>query len=319
MPTVNPDRAIERIARRQFGAFNVRQAKEVGFTHRMIDRRIRSGAWLRRARGVYALAAVRGSWDQRLMVGVLSEPVAHVCGRAACGFYELVGFGTCGPELVVPSSANHRSSVAKIRRSDDVLTTVVRGLPIVTPLQALFDIAGTVSWRELRRAAEDACARDIVDPLALAERVDHLAPTLPHGIADMRRLVEIFCDPTFVAPVTVLEQLLSEVLDEAGLPHVRQASFDWRAPIPMTVDSLVTDLRFIAEADGRTWHGRHRAQHVDRKRDRVALINGFDSMRFTRTMLTDERAETVQDLRTYAARRRAALAILDAHERPPAA
>src|SRR4051794_30723404 len=136
------------------------------------------------------------------------------------------------------------------------MTTVVSGLPIVTPLQALFDVAGTIPWRDLRRAAEDACARNLVDPDLLAARVTYLAPTLARGIGDMRRLVEVLCDPDFVPPVTVLEQRMSSVLEEAGLAHVRQSRFPWRAPIPMTVDAVVPALRFIAEADGRTWHGR---------------------------------------------------------------
>ena len=114
----NPDRAIERIARRQYGAFNVQQAKEAGLSHRMIERRVRTGAWIRKARGVYVISSTPTSWYQTLMCAVLAEPDAAVCGRPGCAMHQLIGFRRSRPELVVPPTANHRSGLAIIRRSD---------------------------------------------------------------------------------------------------------------------------------------------------------------------------------------------------------
>jgi len=221
--------------------------------------------------------------------------------------HQLTGFQPTRPELVVPSNANHRSRLATIRRSDDVEKMVVDRIPVVTPMQALFDVAGSVPPRMLRRAAEDALLRNLIRPDELIARYEHLAPQRNRGIGEMRSIVEALCDPAFVPPASELEALLFELLDEIGLPHLRQFAFPWRAPTAMIVDAVVPSLRLIVEADGRSWHSQVAAIHNDRTRDRVAMANGYDTMRLSHPMLTSERAATVADLRTYGARRRRSL------------
>lgn len=308
----NPDRTIEAVARRQFGAFDTTQARQAGLTNRMVGVRVRSGAWARRARGVYVITAVSSSWKQRLMCAVLNHNGSAVCGRAAAALYEMAGFRPGRPELVVPATGAHRSPLARLHRSADVELTTVGPIPAVTPVQALFDVAGTVPLRMLRRATEDAILRGIVDPDHLAARFDHFAPCYNEGIGDMRSVVDVVCGRGRIPPASELEALALELFDELGVQVSRQHSFSWRAPVSMITDGVAEDLRLIVEADSRTWHARVEAITTDRKRDIAALAHGYETTRLTHEMLTVDRAATKAELVTYIELRRATLAALHA-------
>ena len=176
-------------------------------------------------------------------------------------------------------------------------------LPVVTATQALFDVAGRVPPSMLRRAAEDAIVRGIVDADHLAARFDHLEPQLNHGIGDMRALVAMLCGRGKVPAMSELEALMFDLFDELELPYERQVGFPWRLPTPMTVDGLLPTFALIAEADGRTWHARIAAFHDDRRRDLLARSYGYETLRLSHPMLTIERAETKAQIRDYLNRR----------------
>ena len=309
----DPDRTIEGIARRQFGAFDVDQARTAGHSKKMIHVRIRSDAWRRIARGVYVITAVPRSWEQRLMCAVLNHRGSAVCGHAACSYHGMIGFHRGKPDLVVAATGAHVSPLATLHRSDDVQVVRIGALPIVTPVQALFDVAGTVPLRTLRRATEDAMLRGIVRRELLQARFDELEPRLNRGIADMRQVLDVVGERSRVPPESELEALLFELLDEVGLAATRQDDLAWRAPVAMIVDAADHALRLILEADGRRWHARVEAQSTDRKRDRVALLHGYETIRFTHQMLTTERDETRRDVEQYIRRRRAEIAALVAN------
>lgn len=305
-----PDRRIERIARRQFGAFTIDQATEAGLTQRMMGVRVRSGAWTRRARGIFVINAVPVTWEQHLMSAVLNHDGSQVCGPAALVVHQMHGARRCRPELVVPSTGAHRSSLAVLHRSDDVEGTMVGPIPVVTPTQALFDIAGTIPLRSLRRTAEDAILRGLIDPGHLRARFEQLEPSCNRGIGDMRAVVGVVCGRGYMPPSTELEALLSDLFEELGVHLDRQKRLSWRAPVAMIVDAVSDDLLLIAEADGRTWHGRIEALSTDRKRDLAALAHGYETVRCTYEMLTVERSETRAELEQYLALRRSAVSTL---------
>ena len=109
-----PDRALDPIARSQYGAFNITQARQCGFTKSMIEHRVRERAWDRKGRGVYTLLSARPTWEQRLLVAVLSKAEAAVFGRAAAAVFPFEGFPRCRPEIVVSRWVNHRSPLAVV-------------------------------------------------------------------------------------------------------------------------------------------------------------------------------------------------------------
>ncbi len=54
------ERAIEALAGKQFGAVSRRQAVGLGATRRMLDYRVKHGAWPLVLRGVYRISVARG-------------------------------------------------------------------------------------------------------------------------------------------------------------------------------------------------------------------------------------------------------------------
>lgn len=309
----NPDRIIERTARKQFGAFSRTQATDAGVTKRMMQVRVRAEAWARRSQDVFVITAVPANSLQHLMCATLNHSGSAVCGRPAARVHGMLGSRPSRAELVVPSTGAHRSPLAILHRSDDVETMMVGPLPVVTPTQVIFDLAGTVPLRKLRRMTEDAVLRGLIDPDHLRARFEHLAPAFNRGIGDVRSVVDSVCRTGWIPPTTELEALLDDLLTELGVHATRQKTFDWRAPVPMVVDSFVEDHRFIAEADGRLWHARVEAMTSDRRRDLAALAHGYETARFTYEMLTVERAQTRRVLKVYLAHRRVALDALAAH------
>src|SRR5947207_2921950 len=100
--TENPDRAIERLARRQHGAFNHRQAIALGLTKKMIHLRLASGIWLRLAPSIYALASAPSTWRRQYKAAELTHPEAAISGLAAPKLHAVDGFRTVAPEIVAP-------------------------------------------------------------------------------------------------------------------------------------------------------------------------------------------------------------------------
>jgi very-short-patch-repair endonuclease len=293
------DRSIERLARRQHGAFSGAQLVDLGATRAATRSRVGAGVWRREARGVFTHTAFPRTYDQRLMCAGLWHPAASVCGLPACAAHDLAGFAPCEPEINVPVGANHRCPLATVHRRIDVATTTVRGIPMVTACQALFDVAGVVPFRRLRRAADLALAAGLFDIDELGERYLALAPNRPHGVGAMRSIVEEFGREGYEPPRSVLEAELSDLLELLGIPYVRQASFPWRLPHTMNVDIFIPSWHLIAEADGRRWHTRVRQLEIDLERDNEAAAHGIHVMRFTHDVLVRRRRRAISWLETY--------------------
>src|SRR4051794_26466142 len=131
----NRDRAIERLARKQYGAFNHPQAKAVGFSNTMIHDRVHRGSWLRLAPVVYALPSAAPSWQRQYKAAELSTPGAAIAELAAAKLHKFDGFRTVRPELVVPYTAKTRNPLARVRRARDVPVTTVDGIRVTTVAQ----------------------------------------------------------------------------------------------------------------------------------------------------------------------------------------
>ena len=85
-------RAIEALARRQHGAFNRTQARDLGASTSQIDRRLLSGAWIRLAPSVYALPGNPPTFARQCMAATLGEPSAWISGATAVVLHRLEGF-----------------------------------------------------------------------------------------------------------------------------------------------------------------------------------------------------------------------------------
>jgi very-short-patch-repair endonuclease len=274
------DRAIEALARKQHGAFNIHQVNRLGGDRHVAKRRCSTGQWIRLARGVYALNGNPPTTLRQMKAAELSVRGAAISGTAAGILHEIPGVRLGRLELSAARNAG-RSTLARVRHREPVPTIRVEGIRVTSVAQTLVDLAvhldhealgtaidsallaGTTSWDELDRAHRTARER-------------RSATARPFGEALVVR------DPTVAVPQSVLESKLHLLLDDPRLPpHVRQAPAPWDPTGGERVDVAFPSMRWIIEVDGRAWHARVADFERDRRRDHAAMRIGWGSCRFT--------------------------------------
>ena len=283
------ERAIEALARRQHGVLARRQVLATGASPSFIDRRLRSGAWMSLAPGVYALPGNPSTWQRQAMAAVLFHPQAVLSGTAAAALHGVPGYRRGRLEVTVPPGGNHRSPLAVVRRRRAVDRTRVDGIPVVTVGQLVCDLAGCMGPDRLAALVDDVVALQLTSVPALARRVERVAsPPFP-GRASLVGLLAARVGPAAVAPTSVLEGALYRIVDDPRFPPCeRQARPPWRLEAPQRVDLLIPAWRLIVEADGRSWHSRVADFARDRQRDRMALRHGYAVARYVHEELLSD-------------------------------
>lgn len=284
-------RHIDRVASRQYGAFNTCQVRKAGFDKYAVRRRVQSGEWLELDANVYCLASSPPRWERRLAALVLSRPRAIVADAAAAHLHGLRGFGPGRPTILVPSTSNTRSRLGKVMRAqlfDEIVTVRVSGFQVTTVAETLLHLA---------RGLEPTRFGDVFDDALLSRQLELTAfePILRReegrrtkGLNLIRGLVE---DRSPSAPSTnasYLEAMLERLLGRVPIP-------DWVREHPFAigdhaarVDVFVPDWRLVIEVDGRSWHMRKTDFDADRRRDNGLAAQGIQVLRFSFHMLKDD-------------------------------
>lgn len=298
-----PDRRMQTVARRQHGAFSRAQAKAAGFTPRMIDHRVSSGAWLRLDWGVYALASHPFTWERQAMAATLAVGGALLSGRAAAALHRLDGFRRGRLEITVPKNRNGRCGLAKVRHSDFSQATKVHCVPCLTVAHTVLSLAGRGAEELLDRAVDHALAHRVVTIEELQDRFVTWARFRQPGVGSLRTLLMSKGDG-FVPPTSQLERMLRSFLTTPGLPPFDyEYELPWWPPGAGRVDACLPGYGVIVEADGRAWHTREHDFQKDRQRDNQATANGFATLRFTYVDLLNYADENLDLLRQTLSRR----------------
>jgi very-short-patch-repair endonuclease len=274
------DRAIEALARKQHGVFNSTQVHQLGGDRYIARRRVRSGQWIRLDIGVYALPGNPLTVKRQMKAAELAVPGAIVSGIAAAVLHQLPGF-RLGRIEVSTHRTGGSTPLARVRHRLDIPGTWVDGIRVTTMGQTLADVAGSADGDVIGSA---------VDWALLAGSVDWFDLEQAHRLAVARRSpsarpfgdVLLERDPAAAIPQSVLETRLAVVLADPRLPpHRRQAPAPWDPTGNQTVDVCFPSMRWIVEADGRSWHARVADFERDRRRDHDAQRIGWGASRFT--------------------------------------
>jgi very-short-patch-repair endonuclease len=288
MNRIDVDLAVAALSSTQHGVWNRRQALAAGMSGSAIDRRVRSGRWLRLDTAVYADAAVPATWQRSVMAAVLAEREAVASHRAAGVLHRLEGIRCGRPEITVPAGAHARGRTARVHRGVDVARTKVDGIPCVTIGQVFVDLAQVVTEDRLRTALVRRTSEDrwVLD--AVRDRYCKLAPRGGRNLRPLRAVLDCF-GAGELPTETELERKLRHLVDEPGVPPVRwQAPFPGRAAGSQRVDGLIDEWRLVLEADGRAWHTRVDDFERDKRRDAEAAAAGYQTLRYTWRQLTAE-------------------------------
>jgi len=293
----NADRYIARVASHQHGVFSHRQATAVGFTRHQIQQRRTSGAWINLARGVYALDSAPSTWHRQVMAAVLSKNRARASGMTAGVLHGIPHCRMGKPEIAVPATGNADSHIATVRRRSsftDLEQVVITGIPATDIPNTLFDISTLLPPAHLRRAVDDCLVRGKVTAAELRLMLDRHAGCRLAGTVAFREVVADITN-AYVPTESDLEVLLIAVLDDPRIPELDlQVRLSWWSELPHRIDAFIRPWSLIIEGDGRPFHTKREDFENDRKRDNLAVANGYRVLRFTYRMLKDDPAGVLQ-------------------------
>jgi len=303
--TCNIDPELFELTRRQHGAFSRRQAKELGFTDRVIDRRLSAGVWRRLHSGIYSPAATRVTTRTLASGALLAIPGSLVSHQFAA---ELQGFNHVPRGIVAitaPPNSNHRFqgvTVHEYAGIDEADRQMVDGIAVTAPALTVMHLSAVMRKPRVEAVMDDCLAARVVRWEELSALADFWTRRGRPGGRLMRGLIESR-GPGWVAPESELERAFVRMIDRAGLPQpTRQFTPPWDRGAGR-VDFAYVERRILIELDGRRWHTRERDFQKDRARDREAQLQGWVVLRFTYYEVVERSEDAVlSDLRRALAR-----------------
>lgn len=294
---MQPDRRLDEFAARQYGVFSLDQAKSVGLSTSMVETRIKNGAWIRLAPGVYSMSSAPPRWERQMAAAVLTRSGSIVAGPSAAFLHGLDGFNPGRPVIMIGPSGNARSQIARVIRCEsfsEIRRTRVKGFEAEHPVESVVTLSRGLGAARLERLVDDGLVARSFSPEELFEAIERRGAS--PGVARLRPIAATRLPDAYEPPVSELERLLHAVLDDSRIPSSqRQIPFDFPA-VRMTVDVFIPAWRLIVEADGRRWHSRLEDFERDRRRDNAATAHGYGVLRFTYQMLKGQPGECLETL-----------------------
>lgn len=281
-----------------------REALALGFTDRMIRRRLEAGWWKTVERGIYDVNDSYNDWIATLTAAVAKLPAVVSHHSAA----ELHGFPlTPRGKLVVtvPHRTTHSFPGVEVRQSTDlgpVYITEVEGLPTTTPERVVLDIAHRHKLAFLVTLLEKLIVAHQIDPQEMERALADLGRRGRAGTVKTRQALEAVM-PVLERLESELERIVLDLIRSAGLPMpVLQYPLPWRTHRPGRVDMAYVEAKLIIECDGRRWHIAAQSFEDDRRRDNLAITAGWRVLRITWRMATEEPEMVVSLIRSALAR-----------------
>jgi hypothetical protein len=293
------DERIAETASRQYGMFDVDQAEEAGGTYRIIHDRLNARRLRHEGDGVYGFPDWPQSWMRDLWREYLIVGRAHavVGGESGTSLHRLQPFPRFGRlELIVPHGYHHRPTRAIVRQTrdltDDQIVTMY-GLRTTSIPRTFCDVAAFAHPDRLARAIEQADLDKKASVDEVAALYDALRKPGKPGFKMLEAILEVRRSD-FVVPEGELDRMFRKLIRDFHLPEP-----EWLPRLPWNptrrADALWMPQRALLELDSRAWHARIDQMASDRRRDREAKRNGYDTYRFTyeevkykRRMVADE-------------------------------
>jgi very-short-patch-repair endonuclease len=270
MGAMSADDDLLHLASRQHAAVSRRQAAALGIDRYGLAHRVGRGAWTMATAQVACLVGAPATDDQRAMVATLHfGGSAYISAMTALAFWGVAGFVTDPINLLRRRTRVRATAPWVVHTTTDLLDshiTELRGIPIVTPTRALFDIAGRVHPARVERALDNAWSRRLTNASMLARTLAELADHGRPGIVLMRELIE--ARPAEHRPAeSNTEARFDQLMREDGQrPMRRQVELgdaDWVG----RSDYVDDESMLIVEIQSDLFHG----SLLDRRRDALRL------------------------------------------------
>lgn len=279
---------IDDYLRSHDGVITLAQAKLAGLSQDAVNRRVRSGKWLRCSPGVYFAGDRPFTESARVRAAVWSAgPNAAASGLAAAWWHEVTKYPPDTVEVTIPRTGHHpqRQGVRLRRRDLDPADIVERrGLRVtalpLTVVEAAARRGGGAKLMDsaLQRHTE---LRDLWRA--------HLRNKGRHGSPAARRLLIAAAD----GARSEAERLLIKLLREARITG-------WKANYRLS--RYVIDVAFPAhkvaiETDGWAFHSDQEDFQNDRVKQNEIALMGWQVLRFTWLDLTEYPQRVIAEIR----------------------
>lgn len=284
---------IESIFRKQHGVVSRPQARSSGLSPDQIDRRTRSGQWIRVHRGVYRHSAVAATWESATLAACLASGgvASH---RSAAALWDLGVIRHPGPEVTVDRRSRRPMPLDGVRihlstqweRRDEAER---HGIPVTGINRTLLDCGAVVPLRRLERLAESAIRQRLTSWPDLAHTLMRHSRRGRDGCGKLRALLEVRLGDQAV-PLSDFSRLVANLLNDHGLP---MPLLEYRITAPdgsfiMQADLAWPHYRKAWELDGLQFHfGRTERERDARKRNR-ARAEGWNIQEILWSMYVDD-------------------------------
>jgi very-short-patch-repair endonuclease len=274
--------------RQQDGVLTHAQALRAGLSQDAIDRRVRSGRWLRCSRGVYFVDDRPFTDEARVRVGVWSYGRhALASGLAAAWWHRLTQFPPEIVEVTVPRANRLRPNFGtRLRRRDLAPKDIVErnGLRLTAlPLTVVEAAARRGGGAKLM---DSALQRHVELPQLWKA---HLRNKGRHGSPAARRLLQAAAD----GARSEAERVLLKLLRDDNITG-------WKANYPLAgykVDVAFPGEKVAVETDGWAFHSSHEDFQRDRERQNKIALFGWKVLRFTWLDLTEYPQRVLAEIR----------------------
>lgn len=269
------------------GVITLAQAAAAGLSQDAVDYRVRSGHWLRCARGVYFVGDRPFTESARIRVGVWSYGSSAVAsGLAAAWWHGVTKYPPEIVEVTVPRASRLQfRRDTKLRRRDLWPSDVVerRGLRVTSlPLTVVEAAARRGGGAKLM----DSALQRHVELRELWRA--HLRNKGRHGSPAARRLLIAADDGARSAAERLLVKLLREAKITGWKANHRVGRY--------VVDVAFADMKIAIETDGWAFHSDQEDFQNDRVKQNELALLGWQVLRFTWLDLTEYPQRVVAEI-----------------------
>ena len=267
------------------GVISSRRLQRIGLSEPQVLRLAVTGQLVRVHRGVYRSAQWPQTSEGRCVAACLAVPRGAISHKTAA---RLWGLRRCSGdddiELLTASDWTTKTLGVTVHRASDLVgSDVVRrrdGIVLTSPVRTACDLAARLDDEDLASVIEQVLDDYRVRYRTVLRTAQRLMRTGWAGSARLGRVTALR-QPGAAAHDSHLEVSFARALVSAGLPAAV-------AQLPIrTADGIVVhgDLGFpnaslVVEVDHRTWHSGAQAA-LDKRRDRLVKLAGFDTVRVT--------------------------------------
>ena len=279
------------LADRQAGVASRRQLLELGVSDDAIRHRLRAKRWRAIHRGVYLVGVFSPSQRARWIAAILAAGPGSVLSHlSSAQAQELARERNVVGVTVSGRGARRLSGVVvhRVRRLDPADVTRVGGLPVTTVPRTLLDLAETESFDRLRKIAEEAERRELLDLAAIGACMKRNPGR--RGLALLDRLLREYL-PVDGANEGI-EREFQRFVAEYGFPQPQCNVLVGG----LLVDFYWPEAKLVVELDSRGFHSHWSATERDHERDAKLMRLDIHTLRVTSRRLSHDRDGLAGDI-----------------------